>query len=318
MHPIADIFETAAYTDGTGCPIGFTSVNEGGRPVQCLKVKVRRPPVLAALGCENLHLGFSSTAPAWPLPAYRSPACLACSPAWTPLPPSWRPGATPASRAPPPSSPSRLAAVLARDGRQLARVCTGAGAACEELNGACAPACISLHTPAALLSRHLVWQVGGHHLRPQARPPLHIHDQHPLRCAWATGGSASLCRLLTSLGCPSTDSASTTLIRCSQTCIRPPTGGASRASFISCHPALCCTQPCRHGGQQEEGSSLHHVRPWHEWRWLVCSHCAGLGADAAGSARAGARTPGRPSHDPRLLRTPLPVHAATTRAETMT
>ncbi|KAL4424959.1 hypothetical protein ABPG77_002844 [Micractinium sp. CCAP 211/92] len=35
----ADIFETATYTDGTGCPIGFTSVNEGGRPVQCLKVK---------------------------------------------------------------------------------------------------------------------------------------------------------------------------------------------------------------------------------------------------------------------------------------
>lgn len=154
LHPNADIFETATYTDGTGCPIGFTSVNEGGRPVQCLKVKVRRPHVLAALGCENFHLGFSSAAPAWPLPAYRCAACLACSPAWTQLPPSWRPGATLASRAPPPSSPSRLAAVLARDGRQLARVCAGAGAACGELSGACAPACISLHTPAAPRSRH--------------------------------------------------------------------------------------------------------------------------------------------------------------------
>lgn len=35
----ADIFETAAWVDGTGCPSGFKSVNEGGRAVQCLKLK---------------------------------------------------------------------------------------------------------------------------------------------------------------------------------------------------------------------------------------------------------------------------------------
>lgn len=42
----ADIFDTASW-DGAlnggagGCPVGFTSVNEGGRAVQCLKLKAR-------------------------------------------------------------------------------------------------------------------------------------------------------------------------------------------------------------------------------------------------------------------------------------
>lgn len=204
---IVDIFETAVYTDGTGCPTGFSSVNEGGRAVQCLKVKVRWPhPRLpedqtCMFKVASIRTSRQHTAdPAALARLSGAPAALhSCPTHAPPCPPALQPGMDTAAA----FLETRRYAGIKGATTEFSKWVDGCGGTGGVLAGPGGQgrgrSLLSLEylTPTHMTSANsltallhpmltallpAVLQVGGHHVRPQAQHALHVYEQHPLRC----------------------------------------------------------------------------------------------------------------------------------------